>query len=139
MRGQPCGDLGMCPRRGTGMCRGLEVERAVCSGCPRSDEGREALGGRGGGTRRALEGSEHSGCCEKHRLSGKLGGLSQRLGFAYLFQEPETKDKTAVTGEKSKPKDPKKPEEGNRSDVAAVKTPKDQKTQKAGTHEARER
>lgn len=56
-----------------------------------------------------------------------------------MFQEPETKDKTAVAGEKSKPKDPKKPEESSRSDVAAVKNQKDQKNQKAGTHDVKER
>ncbi|KAF6297909.1 hypothetical protein mRhiFer1_000154 [Rhinolophus ferrumequinum] len=53
-------------------------------------------------------------------------------------QENETKDKTAVTGEKSKPKDPKKPEGSNRSDVAAVKNQKDQRNQKADAHEVKE-
>lgn len=62
-----------------------------------------------------------------------------------MFQEAETKDKTAATGEKTgrnekaKPEDPKKPEGSNSSYAAAVKTGKEQRNSRAAVCEVKQR
>uniref|UniRef100_A0A673VKG4 E3 ubiquitin-protein ligase RNF213 n=1 Tax=Suricata suricatta TaxID=37032 RepID=A0A673VKG4_SURSU len=89
---------------------------------------------------RALEGSEQrkKGCEHPSPAGGKCGGWSWSLGLGDLFQEAETKDKTATSGEKTgrtekaKPEGPKKPEESNRTYAAAVKNEKEEKNRRAG-------
>lgn len=63
----------------------------------------------------------------------------ESLGLGYLFQETDTKDRTAAPAEKARPEDPKKPEGRNRNDTAAVKKEKDKQNQRAVTQEVQER
>lgn len=62
-----------------------------------------------------------------------------------MFQEAETKEKTAVTAdkaggsEKAKQEGPKKPEGKDKSYVAAVKNEKEQRNRRAGACEVKER
>ena len=66
-------------------------------------------------------------------------------GLGSLFQDAETKEKVAVTGDKAsgsdkaKPQGPKKPEGKNKNCVAAVKNEKEQQNRKAGACEVKER
>lgn len=51
-----------------------------------------------------------------------------------MSQEAKTKCKTAISGRKAKPGNPKEPERGHRSNTAALKD-KDQKERKADAWE----
>uniref|UniRef100_A0A673V8K9 E3 ubiquitin-protein ligase RNF213 n=1 Tax=Suricata suricatta TaxID=37032 RepID=A0A673V8K9_SURSU len=92
------------------------------------------------GSKVSMPGSEQrkKGCEHPSPAGGKCGGWSWSLGLGDLFQEAETKDKTATSGEKTgrtekaKPEGPKKPEESNRTYAAAVKNEKEEKNRRAG-------
>lgn len=70
--------------------------------------------------------------------------LVLEAGPGYLFQEAETKDKTAMAGEKAGRNEKAKLEgpttpEGTRSYAAAVKNEKERRNHKAGVCEVRQR